>query len=274
MMEAAIGKRVERTARLGGMVAALALVAVPAWSPALAQDSGGYRVRVGAGAAVRPDWPGSDSHEVLPLISVNVARGDHIFRFKAPDDSFGIEVMRQNGFSFGPVVNWVSSRKDKDVGAPLGKVKSSVELGAFAQYDLTESLRLRGELRQGVSGHKGMVGQIGIDQVWRDGDKYVFSVGPRLTFANGRYNRAYFEVTPEAALLTGLPVYDPGSSVLGVAIASGLSYQFNDTFGMFGYAKAERLIGDAGKSPVVREFGSRSQLSAGLGLTYTFRIRK
>lgn len=258
--------------RAATYLVAAAFVAAPAWGQAIAQDNGGHRIRVGAGAQVRPDWPGSDDHEVLPLFDVDVARGDNVFRFEAPDDSFGIEVLRENGFSFGPVANFVSSRKNKDVGAPLGKVKASFELGGYVQYDLSESLRLRGEVRKGLTGHKGLVGQIGLDQVWRDGDRYVFSVGPRLTFADSRYQRAYFGVSDEAAFLTGLPEYDPDGGVLGAALASGLSYQFNDTFGMFGYAKAERLLGDARKSPVVREYGSRTQLSAGLGLNYTFRM--
>ena len=59
-----------------------------------------------------------------------------------------------------------------------------------------------------------------------------------------------------------------------LAVASGLSTQFNDRFGMFGYARYERLVGDAAKSPIVREFGSRNQFSAGAGLNYTFRIKR
>jgi outer membrane protein len=62
--------------------------------------------------------------------------------------------------------------------------------------------------------------------------------------------------------------------VHGIALASGLSYQFNPRFGMFGYARYERLVGDAAKSPIVREFGSRTQLSGGVGLSYTFTIAR
>ena len=59
-----------------------------------------------------------------------------------------------------------------------------------------------------------------------------------------------------------------------MGVASGLSYQFSDRFGMFGFARYERLIGDAAKSPIVRELGSRDQLSGGLGLSYTFTIQR
>jgi outer membrane protein len=33
-------------------------------------------------------------------------------------------------------------------------------------------------------------------------------------------------------------------------------------------------MGDAGKSPIVRELGSRNQLSGGLGLSYTFTVKR
>ena len=42
---------------------------------------------------------------------------------------------------------------------------------------------------------------------------------------------------------------------------------------MFGYARYERLVGDAGNSPLIRQFGSRDQLSGGVGLTYTFTVK-
>jgi outer membrane protein len=251
-----------------------ALIAFPAWTGANAQDAEGHRVRIGAGIQVQPEYPGADHSRLGPLFRFDIARGNEIFRFKAPDDSPGIAVVRKNGFAAGPVFNMVASRKDKDVGVPIGKVKTSIELGGFAQYDLTESLRVRGEIRQGVTGHKGLVGQIGVDQVWRDGDRYTFSIGPRVTFAGSRYERAYFGITPAQALATGLPVYDPSGGVLGLAAASGVTFQFSDRFGMFGYARAERLVGDAGKSPLVKKYGSRDQLSAGIGLTYSFRVAR
>ncbi len=57
-----------------------------------------------------------------------------------------------------------------------------------------------------------------------------------------------------------------------VAAAAGLHYALSGPLGLFGYARYERLIGDARKSPVVRELGSPNQLSGGLGLSYTFAM--
>jgi outer membrane protein len=95
-----------------------------------------------------------------------------------------------------------------------------------------------------------------------------------VLFSNAKYQRAFFGVTPTAATATGLPVYRPDSGIHAVAATSGLTYQFGPQFGMFGYARYERLVGDAGKSPIVRQLGSRDQLSAGIGLSYTFKVKR
>ena len=247
---------------------------LPAWSAAVAQDSNDIRVRVGLGAQLQPKFIGADDTEVAPLFRINTARGTHEFRFSAPDDSPAISVVSRHGFSFGPAANLEGRRRQSDVGAPVGNVSRTIEAGAFAQYEVTDSIRIRAELLKGLGGHHGLVGSIGADKIWRDGDRYVFSIGPRLLFSDGRYERAYFGITPAASLASGLPVYRPSGGVHAAALASGLSYQFSNRWGAFGFARYERLVRDAAKSPIIREFGSRNQLSGGAGLSYTFTVRQ
>jgi outer membrane protein len=255
------------------LLAALALV--PAWSAADAQDtSRDLRVRVGVGVQALPKFIGSDKVGVGPLFHVNTARGTNEFKFGAPDDTPGIPIVSQGGFSFGPSFNLAPRRREKDVGAPVGNVKRTIEAGAFAQYQSGDSFRVRGEVRKGLNGHDGVVGTLSADKIWRDGDRYVFSVGPRVLFSDARYQQAYFGVSSSAAARTGLPVYRPGGGIHAVGIASGVNYALNDRWGLFGYARYERLVGDAAKSPIIREFGSKNQLAGGVGLNYTFTIRR
>jgi outer membrane protein len=251
----------------------IAVALLPAWGAASAQDGRDLRVRVGAGAELRPQYPGADSSRIGPLISLSFAHGTDPFKFKGPDDSSGIALVSTKGFSFGPAANFVGSRRDSDVGAPVGRVAPTLEAGVFAGYRFGD-YRIRGELLKGIGGHKGVRAQLGVDRIWREGDRYVFSLGPRLLISDDRYQRSYFGVSPAAALATGLPTYRPGGGIYGVAATSGMSAQITSHWGVFGYARYERLIGDAAKSPIVRRFGSRDQLSAGLGLSYTFTIKR
>jgi outer membrane protein len=253
----------------------LAVAAIlPAWAAASAQDANDIRVRIGAGPQLQPNFIGSKSHEVAPMFHINIARGTNPFRFSAPDDSPSIAVVSSDGFAFGPAIALQSRRTQSDVGAPVGSIPRTVEAGAFAQYLLPGSFRIRGELLKGINGHEGMLGSIGADKIWRDGDRYVFSIGPRILFSDARYQRAYFGVTPAASLASGLAAYRPGGGVYGVAVASGVTYALNSRWGVFGYGRYERLVGDAAKSPIIRELGSRNQWSGGIGLNYTFTLRR
>ena len=254
------------------LIASAALL--PAWTAATAQDADDYRVRVGLGAQVRPEFIGADGTRVAPLLHVNLARGTHQFSFGAPDDSPSIRLFSSNGFSFGPAGNIEGRRKNSDLGVDVGSVPRTFEAGAFAQYLAGDSFRLRGEVLKGINGHEGLVATIGADKIWRDGDRYVVSIGPRLLFSDARYQRAYFGVTPAGSLASGLPVYRPGGGLHAVALASGVSYALDNRWGLFGYARYERLVGDAAKSPIIRELGSRNQLSGGIGLNYTFMVRR
>jgi outer membrane protein len=247
---------------------------LPAWSAAAAQDANDIRVRVGLGAQLQPDFIGAKHSDVAPLFHINIARGTNQFRFGAPDDSPSIGLISSHGFSFGPAVNMEGRRKESDVGAPVGNVARTFEAGAFAQYLASDSVRVRAEVLKGLNGHDGLVATISADKIWRDGDRYVFSIGPRVLFSDARYQRAYFGVSPTASIASGLPAYHPGGGIHAVAVASGLTYALNSRWGLFGYARYERLVGDAAKSPIVRELGSRNQLSGGIGLNYTFTIRR
>ena len=163
-------------------------------TPAIAQDEDDYRVRIGLGGQIQPKFIGSDDTRILPLVDFDLARGTNPFPFEAPDDSFGIKLISKGGFAAGPAANIQSKRKESDVGAPVGKVSTTIEVGGFAEYHLSDSFRLRADVRKGLGGHDGLVGSLGADYIWRDGDRYVFSIGPRVLAANARFQRAYFGV--------------------------------------------------------------------------------
>jgi MipA family protein len=231
-------------------------------------------VMIGLGAQVTPKYPGADSLQPGPLPSLNLRRvGDPII-FAAPDQGTSIGLLgNRSRIDLGPVLRLQAKRKPKDVGAPVDPVGFTVEAGGFVQAWLTSGLRLRAEARKGLGGHKGWVGKAGIDGVIRDGNRTIFSIGPRLYVSDARYQRAYFGVSPAVAVRTGLPIYTPRGGFQGVGAVAGLLHQFTPAWGMTAYAGYERLTRDAGNSPLVRRFGSRDQFSAGLALTYTFTIR-
>ena len=232
-------------------------------------------VTVGIGAQAYPRYPGADDLRLAPLPVLNFRKVGDPIGFEAPDEGTGFALIgKKGGFQFGPAVQLQNKRKQADVGAAVGDVGFTIEAGAFVQAYLSRNVRLRAEGRRGIGGHKGWVGDVGLDLIGRPGDSTVMSIGPRLRLADRRYQRAYFGVAPPVAALTGLAPHDPSPGVRAVGIVAGLTHQFNDRFGIYGYAGYDRLIGDAADSPIVRTFGSRGQPSVGLALTYTFKVRR
>lgn len=255
-----------------GAIAAFALTAA-AWPVAASAQDGEakppYRYRVAAGAQLVPDYVGADHATVIPMFGFSRTRKSE-FDFSAPDQSFGIPLLDSDAFQAGPAIALQGSRKPSEVGANVPKVKTTIEVGGFAQFRLSPAFRVRGELRKGIGGHKGLVGSLGADFIARDGDAWLFSVGPRVGWANNRYHDAYFSVTPANAAATGLPAYNASSGIPTVGAASSVLYSFGGRWGVQGYVKYDRLINDAADSPIVRAFGSRNQFAGGAALTYTF----
>lgn len=237
--------------------------------PALAQDGEGRRWRVGAGPQLVPAYPGADRMQVRPLIIVDRVRGDGEFAFEAPDQGGGFTLLRDERFAIGPSFGFEGRRRERDAGGVRG-VGRTVELGGFVNFSPIPSFRIRGEARQGLGGHEGLVGIVSLDYLARDADRWLFSIGPRVTLSDKRYNRAFFSVTPESAARSGLPRFDSDGGIQAAGAAAGLLRQFGPRWGAYGYVKYDRLVGDPARSPVVRRYGDRNQFSGGVALTYTF----
>lgn len=240
-------------------------------APAVAQEtSSTTRTRIGVGPQVSPVYPGADRSSVSPLFEFSRAKDGREFAFAAADDSFGPALVRVEGFSFGPSLALQGKRKLSDTDGRLPRIKRAIEAGAFAQIEMS-SFRLRGEARKGFGGHKGLVGNLSADFVARDGDNWLFAIGPRARFVSAKYNRAYFGVpTANAAPGIGLAAYDPDGGVGSIGGAANAIYSFTPEWGVLGYVRYDRLNGDAKRSPVVELYGDRNQWSGGLALTYTF----
>lgn len=249
--------------------AALALAA----APASAQDEGrGYTITIGAGAQTYPKYPGADSYGINPLPIFGFRREGTPMPFQAQDDSIGLGVLgHDSAFNFGPAISFENKRDEDDVGAPVGDVGLTVEVGGFVEVFPVRNFRIRAELRQGIGGHDGLVGDLGADFVIRDEDSYIFSIGPRARWADNDFHDAYFGV-PVAIPASGLAAYDPGSGFYAIGAMAGLTYKLGRNWGLRGYVGYDRLIGDAADSPIVRLFGSRDQFSGGAGLFFEFNI--
>jgi MipA family protein len=261
--------------RTPARIAALAGAALLTATPAAAQDEAprGRTVTLGMGAQVSPQYPGADSYSIGPLPNFGLRRPGQPIGFESVDDGAGFGFLAYDSvINFGPAVRFQSKRDEDDVGAAVGNVGFTVEVGGFIDINPSRNFRLRAELRRGLGGHKAWVGSLGADLIMRDDQNYFVSIGPRVRWADNRYNDRYFGVTPAVAGATGLAALDPDGGIYAVGGIANLTHRLGRNWGVQAYAGYDRLVGDAADSPIVRAFGSRDQFSGGGGLWIEFNV--
>ena len=259
------------------VVASVAIATLPAAAQQKAggpiSDSGGWIITLKANAFTGPKYPGSSEQGFVAYPSGSIRRAGTTPAFSVPDDGLGFALYETSVFRLGPVVRYQSGRYSGQ-NAELRGIRDArwaVEPGVFAEiWAVPEVLRARFEIRRGFHGHEGVVGNFGVDLVQRFGS-WTFSGGPRLSLADSTYMRSYFGVTPQdAAWNKRVTAYNPDGGIKGYGGAAAATYKFNDSWSTTLQAGYERLQGEAAKSPIVKSFGKRDQITVGASLSYSF----
>lgn len=232
-------------------------------------------VTLGANVAAGPRFPGSDRYTLFGYPEISYRRANEPERFSAPDDGFSISLLDTPNFRFGAVGRYQPGRyfgDDRRHLFGLRDVKWAVEPGAFVEYWPVSFLRARAELRHGINGHDGFVGNIGLDFIAPVGG-FTASIGPRLAFGDDDFTRTYFGVTPYEAFLNGrVTTFRPHGGVTSVGALAALTYTFSPQWATTVYGGYNRLVDDAGRSPIPRNLGSRDQYTVGAKVLYSFSM--
>lgn len=247
-----------------------AAVLLAAAMPAAAEDAAGhkqYEFDIGAGLMAKPRYPGSDEVIAVPFPLIAVSR------FYVPGYGQVIDGEQSvRRFSIYPSFNF-NGKRDASASNELEGMKDvdwavEVGLGAAYRYDW-----IRGfvEVRQGFNGYSGQVAEFGLDAIFDPTERLELMVGPRAGWGSDGYMSTYFGITSNEAAKS--PVYDKpyhasaGFNTVGIAATS--AYELTDRTKLYLRGGWDRLIGEAGDSPIVKE-GSENQFYGGAGLTYKF----
>lgn len=232
-------------------------------------------VTLSGNGVAQPRFPGSRDYTAFGYPSVDIRRAGDPVRFSAPDDGVSFTLFESPALRFGPVARFQAGRyysDDRKRLFGLNDVQWTIEPGIFAEFWPTQFLRTRVELRHGIHGHHGFVGSIGADYVQPIG-ALTLSLGPRFQFGDDSFADKYFGVSPiEAALNGRVTPYNPGGGFNTVGVLGAATYVFNEQWAVTGYAGYNRLVGDAGRSPIVRRLGTPDQFTFGTKISYSFSM--
>lgn len=268
---------VERLA-IAGLFAAstsAALAADLAPPPQPVAPDAGWVVTLGLGPEVMTSFPGART--VTPWATGNIAwrRPGEPLPFSAPDDGFGVALLDYGWIKAGPVGRILSERGLSNGNGSfygLPNVNWTLELGGFLELWLSDNLRTRLELRQGVNGHQGLDANVAIDAVERYG-AFTFSIGPRLALGDNQFMSAYFSVTPAEALANGRVFpYQAYGGVTSLGGLAAVKYDFTPTWSATVFGGYDRLVNSAAESPIPNRLGSLNEFSAGVILAYSFNF--
>ena len=237
--------------------------------------SGNWTVMVGVGGEYKPDFEGANRSMFSPVPIFAIRRAGTTDQFRGPRDSASIAVIDFGDLRAGPAAKFVSSRKASSYSElnGLGDVGTTVELGGFVEYYPVDWFRTRGELRQGIGGHHGVVADLSADFIVPIIQRLTLSAGPRFTWESTKATAPYFGIDAAQALATGLPAFDAKGGAHSYGAGAQVSYLINPKWEVHAYVEYERLLGDAANSPLVTLRGSPNQTTVGIGASYSFDFK-
>lgn len=230
-------------------------------------------VTVGAWVSENPPWEGSGHDVLAPSPTFSLRRADSLYRFTPPDDGSSFSLLANKYIDIGPVLRTRYARGNGGELTGLDKVGWAAEPGVFVNLWPTNWLRGRVEVRRGVIGDSGWVGDAGVDLI-HTGSRWEASIGPRVGYGDTSYMDTYFQVTSQEAARSPLinTVYNPEGGRRYTGAEAALGYRLFGGLRVIGDVGYHRLSNDIAESPIILVAGKRDQFSGGLGMTYSFGV--
>lgn len=224
-------------------------------------------IRLGAFGILTPDYEGSDDHKIRAFPVIDLEYKERFFL--NPVKGLGMWFWRGSAIRAGASVGYRGGRDEDDSSRleGLGDVDGGATANLYLEWkarpwsaDLHYSRQVTGD----DAGTK-------IDLKAGYGFRLVGPVflkpSLRVRYADSDYNSSNFGITPRQSANSGLPEYDADGDFNSVGAGLLTLVFLSKHWSVQMIANYERLIGDAGDSPIVEE---RNQVRVGMGITYQF----
>ncbi len=225
--------------------------------------------RLGVGFEIRPEFLGSDEHQLDLSLDFKASYKDTVF---LENNKIGLLLHKGKLLRAGVLGRAVLGRRDDYVAADLAgiaDVPEAFELGLFAGTSLYK-LFITGEMYFDVSGvHKGFSAEL-------EGG-YTFELNSQLTvtpiigavWGSNDYMNTYFGVKEGES--DRFEPYQPNGGLYELYVETALEQRLSKRWILKASARLSDLRGNAARSPIIRgDGGSNSQLSTFLAAVWLF----
>ncbi len=226
-----------------------------------------WSVRIGALGTRQPAYEGSDDYEwrAFPLIDVTV--GDTFFLHTRT--GAGVYIWNRNDCKIALAVGYTFGREEDDSSdlRGLGDIDDGATANLLFEWVAGEVI-LRSRYEEQFTGHgTGFQVHFGLGHDLHVADKTILKPSIRTTYASSDYMEEYFGISPGQSTRSGLPVYDAAGGFKSVGFHVMAIHKLDRHWGILAGAGYDRLVGDAGDSPVVK---NENQYGVSIGVSYMF----
>lgn len=241
----------------------------------------GWRYSVGVGALYAPKYLGDDENQLSAIPNLRIAYEDKFFA--SLGEGIGYNVISTENWKIGPIVkydfgrnedgsNLLGTGDDTNDLLGLGDVEGTVEIGAYIEYSF-KPITIKGGVRIGLGGHEGLVGEASVEysnEVNVYGQRFIYSIGPKIKYTDLNYNEAFFNVNAAQSATSGLGVYDAGDATLSYGFGGRLIVPHTKHISTVIFADYTKLGDEIADSSLVSQRGSDTQNTVGLYINYNF----
>ena len=233
---------------------------------------------VGAGLGSTTEWMGSKERiwAIVPGGRVQLEQNRFIEVYGPIVD---VNLIDSPNWEFGPIVSYRFGRSDVEdpVVNLLPPIEGGLEAGVFAGWHFVRTEGMPYRVRLGISETTSVSGgTLGSHvtpyaSVWFPLSTRLFiGVGGGLTWSSEEFMQQRFGVSPEASAASGLPAYSASGGVRQYYLWPALIYRVSKQWYAGAGAFYQRITGDGEGSPIVAQRGDPNQLSAGIGVGYSW----
>jgi outer membrane protein len=270
-------------------VSSTACAQTPATNP-MPDGSRDMYVGLGVVSGARYQGAGDTERRALPVLQVQLSNGLFISGMRA-----GIHLARSPQLEFGPLLE-LQPRRDaggegSDVGgigdarmslvamplaafsdnrlAGMPVIHSRVQGGGFLNYYLTPIWRITSSLLYGAGNARdGMKLELGVQGLALEiGAGHRVALDAGLSFANRRYNMAFFGIGEDDSYSSGLAMFDAGGGLKDARLGARWNWAWSPSWMLSSSLQATRLLGSARLSPLVER---PTNLTVSTAIAYRF----